>query len=325
MFEGNSSPPTLSTWQNIIYAGSIIEDLQVPFKASFSKSIGDGGNTLFWDEHWIGSDKLRNLFPRLFRLENIKEATIKNWTSYDGVNLSWMWDWTRQPSGRTAGELADLLCLLSSASMNPNGSETWRWSYNSNGFFTVKKLSEMIDEQMLNVSANQQSTCRNGLVPKKVEIFIWRLKKNRIPVRLDLDKRGVDLHSVRCPVCDDDLESVDHSILLCKCARDVWVRIYKWWGIGSFSCSSIESLLEDNGNIHLSRLGKSIWQAMKWTGAYLIWRNRNNSVFQKKSWNTPGALNEIQNLSFEWISGRFRGRSLDWLTWLSSPSTYLSM
>ncbi|XP_071694324.1 uncharacterized protein [Rutidosis leptorrhynchoides] len=42
---------------------------------------------------------------------------------------------------------------------------------------------------------------RHGIGNERLalEIFIWRVLKRRIPVRTELDKRGIDLKTVRCP------------------------------------------------------------------------------------------------------------------------------
>ncbi|XP_071739493.1 uncharacterized protein [Rutidosis leptorrhynchoides] len=148
--------------------------------------------------------------------------------------------------------------------------------------------------------------------------------KKRLPVKLELDRRGIDLHSVRCPLCDDDLESVDHSIIFCEHALDVWDRVFNWWNMGNFSNFSLLEIFNGKGNNVMSSFGRKVWQALLWIAAYLIWKNSNNMVFQGKSWNGPVALNEVQIKSFEWISYRSRGRSFDWLTWLSNPSSYLT-
>ncbi|GJU42534.1 RNA-directed DNA polymerase, eukaryota, reverse transcriptase zinc-binding domain protein [Tanacetum coccineum] len=40
--------------------------------------------------------------------------------------------------------------------------------------------------------------------------------RGRLPVKDELDKKGIDLHSVLCLVCDNAYESIDHEIVLCS-------------------------------------------------------------------------------------------------------------
>ncbi|XP_071727241.1 uncharacterized protein [Rutidosis leptorrhynchoides] len=229
-----------------------------------------------------------------------------------------IWEWVRQPSGRTLSEFHDLKLLLRDVKLSRDTKDSWKWSLAMNGLFTVKKLSSLIDAQVLGISNNNgEATCRNGLVPKKVELFVWHLLLNRLPVRLELDNRGINLHSVRCPVCDDGLESVEHSILSCRLAHDIWCRVFKWWNRGGLASLSLVELVRDSANIGL------IWQGVTWVTSCLIWKNRNNMVFQNKSWSAPVALCEIQAISFDWISCKYKEVKIDWNMWLTRPSFYL--
>ncbi|GJV97750.1 hypothetical protein Tco_1549327 [Tanacetum coccineum] len=40
------------------------------------------------------------------------------------------------------------------------------------------------------------------------------------PTKINLDMRDIDLDTLRCPVCDDDLESEDHIFAKCCIAVD---------------------------------------------------------------------------------------------------------
>ncbi|XP_071689850.1 uncharacterized protein [Rutidosis leptorrhynchoides] len=203
--------------------------------------------------------------------------------------------------------------------------DSWRWNSSSNGIFTVKKLSTIIEEQVYAEAYNHgEVTIRNALVPNKVEIFVWRTLKKRLPVRTELDKKGIDLDSVRCPLCEDDIETMEHSFVFCSHAQEVWNRVYRWWNLGNYAPYSINEMLRDFPSQVGSATGSRIWQAVVWVSAYLIWKNRNNMVFRGKRWNAPVALNEIQVLSFDWISGRAKGVNIDWNDWISNPSIYLA-
>ncbi|XP_071708041.1 uncharacterized protein [Rutidosis leptorrhynchoides] len=172
----------------------------------------------------------------------------------------------------------------------------------------------LIDEQLMVSVSVSEATMHNRLVPKKFEIFAWRATKKLLPVRTELDKKGIDLHSVRCPLCDDGLESVDHTLIFCKYAVETWDRIFKWWGFGNFSNLSVNEILKGNAPVSMSSLGKKVWQAVEWVCGYFIWRNRNNKVFRDTSWDAQVALNEIQIKSFDWISRRINRKKIDWLT-----------
>ncbi|XP_071689055.1 uncharacterized protein [Rutidosis leptorrhynchoides] len=237
-----------------------------------------------------------------------KSARVKERVSTGGS----LWEWTRTPLGRTRNELAEIEALIAPVPLDSSKPDSWRWSMSGNGIFMVKKLSFEIDLKTTGLTNGIFETMRNNYVPKKVEVFIWRAVKKRLPVLIELDKRGVNLNSVRCPICDDDLETVDHSLIFCKHVYDVWNRVYNWWNLGNFPTLTITEALNGGGISHATSKGKFLWQAVSWVCAYHIWKLRNDAVFKGKKWNVPVALNEIKIKSYEWISNRARGLNLDW-------------
>ncbi|XP_071738915.1 uncharacterized protein [Rutidosis leptorrhynchoides] len=186
------------------------------------------------------------------------------------------------------------MALLNVYTKQDRAMDSWMWNLASNGIFTTKKMASIIDEVILNNGSRpQDGFLKNNLVPSKVSIFIWRALKRRIPIRTELDKRGIDLDSVRCPLCDDDVETIEHSLLFCRHAMDIWVRVFKWWGLGAVSNLSINELFRGNCNRSLSPFMSKIWQSIEWTCGYMIWNNRNQKVFSNSSWSGSMGLMEI--------------------------------
>ncbi|GKA96791.1 RNA-directed DNA polymerase, eukaryota, reverse transcriptase zinc-binding domain protein, partial [Tanacetum coccineum] len=91
----------------------------------------------------------------------------------------------------------------------------FRWAWNRD--LRMRKL--IMDSSPLSYA---NATRWNKLVPIKVNIASWRIKNRRIPTRVNLDSRGIDLHSTRCPICDDDLEMEDHILVKCDVALNIW-------------------------------------------------------------------------------------------------------
>ncbi|XP_071694642.1 uncharacterized protein [Rutidosis leptorrhynchoides] len=321
--EGDSLHPTSSTtWSNIILAGCKLQEANVNFRNSFSRRICSDSTISFWNEKWIGNNTLRSTFPRLFMLEVQHDATIRDRIQVSSEGTVFKWVWSRAPTGRTRSELSNLINLLEGFEFS--NSDSWSCTFTSNGIFSVKSLTQAIEEQQAEYASDPE-TLRNNLAPKKLEVFVWRLLKRRLPVRVELDKRGLDLHSVRCPICDDGLETVEHTFIFCKQTMELWERVFGWWNSGHFNNLSLSELLRGNNVNASTNFGKKVWQSVEWVCAYFIWKCRNDLVFRNKKWNIPMALNEIQIKSFEWISHRSKGKKLDWHIWLSNPSLFLSM
>ncbi|XP_071717846.1 uncharacterized protein [Rutidosis leptorrhynchoides] len=243
--------------------GYDIEKLGVNFSNSFFKQIGNGIDTTFWEETWLGDKPLKNVFGRLFRLEADQQAAVSDRITWARGSWHANWSWVRMPSVRACDELQELSSLLNSYPKQGLTKDSWNWKLAANGIFATRKLSGLIDDMLLRDNRTRHETLRNFLVPLKVEIFIWRVLNGRIPVRIELDKRGIDLDSVRCPLCDDNVESTDHSMFFCRLSMDIWDMVYKWWNLGAVSNLSINEAFRGKCIRSLSVMGSFIWQAVE--------------------------------------------------------------
>ncbi|XP_071694404.1 uncharacterized protein [Rutidosis leptorrhynchoides] len=205
-----------STWSSIIAIGNQIEDFGVTFKGSFVRKISDGTSISFWGDIWLDNVALKDKYKRLARLESKLEAIVKERLPWNGSRVAVLWTWSRAPFGRAIDEISEIEEMLASITMEPELNDSWVWGSSNGGNFTTKNLTNFINAKTIGAGSNARETLKNNLVPKKVEVFIWRARKGRIPVHVELDKRWIDLHSVRCPLCDDDIESVDDSLFSCK-------------------------------------------------------------------------------------------------------------
>ncbi|GJV05822.1 RNA-directed DNA polymerase, eukaryota, reverse transcriptase zinc-binding domain protein [Tanacetum coccineum] len=76
-----------------------------------------------------------------------------------------------------------------------NCKDMWKWSLVEDDEFTVKELSRMIEEKIIVSDSVGQEMLWNKLVPKKVKKFVWRALRRRLLVRVELDRRGINLDS----------------------------------------------------------------------------------------------------------------------------------
>jgi hypothetical protein len=61
------------------------------------------------------------------------------------------------------------------------------------------------------------------LAPPRCKYFIWLASLNRCWTADRLARRGMD-HPDRCPLCDQQDETVQHILVACVFPRDVWFR-----------------------------------------------------------------------------------------------------
>ncbi|GJT71752.1 reverse transcriptase domain, reverse transcriptase zinc-binding domain protein [Tanacetum coccineum] len=217
-------------WYRIAKLKDDLSKIGIDLPLIFKKKIGDGCSTQFWLDTWLGGSPLKDTVPRLFRLDSNPSCLVCNrcptfqplthvssaathsaLTSTPPVGLTFNWPWSRPiRSSLELCELLELCNLVAHLRLSDNG-DLWECT----------------------------PTRWNTLLPLKVNIFIWRTTNKRLPARVNLDYRGIDLDSVCCPMCDDAIETEDHIFVSCPIAKDTWKCIADWWNIPSITIANL--------------------------------------------------------------------------------------
>jgi len=59
-------------------------------------------------------------------------------------------------------------------------------------------------------------------VPSKVSFFMWRLIKDRLPTRVNLHRRNVEINDPTCPFCTNQEEDAAHIFFSCNKILPLW-------------------------------------------------------------------------------------------------------
>ncbi|XP_071688100.1 uncharacterized protein [Rutidosis leptorrhynchoides] len=249
-------------WKEIIKAEKIADNLGSSFSSSISKCIGNGTTISFWHDTWIGSDILKSLFYRFYMLDSHKDASVAERISTINSTSVGNWNWTRSPSGRSLDDLMELNNLISTVSLSGRP-DSWKCSLDPSGIFTTYSLSKLINSLKYGIHSKSLSPSRNKFVPQKIFIFSWRVIQQKIPVRYELDKKGIDLHTILCPLCDQHIETIEHVLVNCHKANSIWSQLLVWWNQNNTLISNInDAIIYDQGFTHNS-IGSSLLQATK--------------------------------------------------------------
>ncbi|XP_071695376.1 uncharacterized protein [Rutidosis leptorrhynchoides] len=114
-----------------------------------------------------------------------------------------------------------------------------------------------------------------------------------------------------------DIETVKHILFSCQVAKDMWAKVLKWWGYNS-AIFEYEDIFNGTFGYVAHDHKRNRWQAVYWVVCYILWKNKNAKVFKKLE-TVPSLFNEVQVLSYDWISRRCKGHNMDWLQWFSHP------
>ncbi|KAL4591700.1 hypothetical protein LXL04_004671 [Taraxacum kok-saghyz] len=161
-----------------------------------------------------------------------------------------------------------------------------------------ERLERWIDDQVL--PGGLVKTRWSKLVPRKVNIFIWRVRLARLPTRKALRDRGIDLISMGCPICVEEVETTDHLFFACPVAVDVWILVLRWLQVQPVYVRDTNTLFDWLDNVKLSRDKRDVLEAVVSTTLWMIWRYRNDVVYEGNMIRKSLLFDCIREFSFSW-------------------------
>ncbi|GJZ03380.1 putative RNA-directed DNA polymerase, eukaryota, reverse transcriptase zinc-binding domain protein [Tanacetum coccineum] len=285
---------------SLFKAPSLVIDMLESLRRRFFWGFNDsqrGINWVKWDSILAGV-KDGGLGVGSIFAKNLSFLCKWKWRLYTEKDALWLvdglwrgkWSWRVPPKGRSLDDISSLITLMENFHLNPLDLDKWSWMGDASGQF------------------------------KRASI-------DRLPTRSNLAKRGVDLSSVLCCLCNREVETLDQYFISCPRVITIWRKIWSWWNLTSppvFPSFSIQDIAKGwvktsdcsrtnkvlNGVLHCS-----LWSIWKW-------RNRVSHV---DSDSTPTIIEEdifpaIQRISKTWMSARLKSPLANWNNWISRPS-----
>ncbi|GJW06731.1 RNA-directed DNA polymerase, eukaryota, reverse transcriptase zinc-binding domain protein [Tanacetum coccineum] len=156
-----------------------------------------------------------------------------------------------------------------------------------------------------------------GLVPGN------GLALNKLPSRVNLDRKGIDMDSVLCPICCSDVESVNHVFFTCEMANGLWSLLARWWEVDIPICSNFMDWCSWIDSSHLSAKAKCVLDGVGGSILWAIWRFRNQVIFSATPPLKATLWDFIVSHSFLWISSRNPKFNIRWVDWLKNPLLFI--
>ncbi|GJU83876.1 RNA-directed DNA polymerase, eukaryota, reverse transcriptase zinc-binding domain protein, partial [Tanacetum coccineum] len=145
----------------------------------------------------------------------------KRWAHTNGVWRG-VWMWRIPPCGRSLDDVSSLCSLISDLSLSSEGFDKWQWALDASGVLNVKTLSNLIQDKLLADGNLGNHHTWNSWVPNKVNVCVWRASLDRLPSRVNLVNKGVNLVSKLCPFCELEDETLKHCLIKCSHVQTLW-------------------------------------------------------------------------------------------------------
>ncbi|GJT69517.1 RNA-directed DNA polymerase, eukaryota, reverse transcriptase zinc-binding domain protein [Tanacetum coccineum] len=188
--------------------------LNINIDTIFKKLVRNGELTSFWNDRCIGDSPLKFAIGRLYALDTDESCSVSSRYHSFAQALC------------TDGIGEDLLVV------GPNPLN----------LLNLKSL-QPICASLMGTTFGLASSTTKGFSVLVVNILSWRIGQKRLPTRLNLDHRGIDLDSLLCPCCNEDQESAFHLFRAYEVASSLWEAVFSWWGLTIPSMDTVEDII----------------------------------------------------------------------------------
>ncbi|GKC14551.1 RNA-directed DNA polymerase, eukaryota [Tanacetum coccineum] len=110
-----------SPWLDIIQDLHSLKSKGIDLMQFIRKKVGNGENTSFWDENWTGDDIFKNIYPRLYALEENKSISVADKLCHSSL----VHTFRRLPRGGVEEVQLDSLRTHMSDVILPNMADHW--------------------------------------------------------------------------------------------------------------------------------------------------------------------------------------------------------
>nr|GEY65801.1 RNA-directed DNA polymerase, eukaryota [Tanacetum cinerariifolium] len=154
---------------------------------------------------------LHDTFPRIFALETDKQSTV-------AVKIAQVDGTFRRPvrGGLEQDQFNNLISFIDSVSLFFS-QDMWVCNASGDGSFRVKDIRNLIDDLIL--PSWTEPTRWVKFIPIKINIFVWRARRDYLPTRSNLVRKGVFMDSNACPICGAYEEDIHHILFQCDLAQ----------------------------------------------------------------------------------------------------------
>ncbi|GKA36264.1 RNA-directed DNA polymerase, eukaryota [Tanacetum coccineum] len=163
-------------------------------------------------------------------------------------------------SGIESEQWDHLLDSLEGVMLSPS-EDRWSWDLNGSGEFSVASARRYIDNNRLPDISSKTRWIKE--VPIKVNVHAWKVRINGLPTRWNISRRGIDIPSILCPLCETGVESSKHLFFNCSVVRAIFRRVCIWWDVSYMELDSFDEWISWITNLRLPSKHKRLLEGVQ--------------------------------------------------------------
>jgi hypothetical protein len=248
------------------------------FSSHIHFEVGLGSRVSFWHDRWCSDRPLKELFPRLFEFSLNQADTVDSVLVPQGMGQSRVWNilFERDFNDWEMDQVMTFFSLLHFHT--PRGDEVDKlvWGPSRKGTFDSRSFYQVLHNPP-DLCFPWKSIWRVK-APPRVAFFMWTATWGRILTCDNLKRKGFVLASWCC-MCKNTEETVDHLLIHCWFARQLWIFVFQSVGINWVLPHHVPEMLFGWWN-WFGKRSSGVWNLIPSCLMWTIWRERNKRTFE---------------------------------------------
>ena len=173
--------------------------------------------------------------------------------------------------------------LLSTVVLQQDVEDSHVWQLSTCGQYTTRSAYKAL--LIGSVQFKSWEKIWKSWAPGKCKFFMWTVAHDRCWTTDQLARKGLP-HPATCPLCDQTQETIDHLLVSCVFARQMWFTMLQKFGQQVLAPGLDEESFEDWWANASERVAGQVQKGLNSIiilGAWNLWNHRNCCVFDGAS------------------------------------------
>ena len=241
-------------------------------------------------------------YPRLFLISEQQNQLIQQMGGYKDGEWEWNLSWRRPLFDNEITMAVNFLKDVERSVIQQNGRDAWVWMADPSGSYSVQSAYKVMRGPVVDgIKDRAFEELWQLKIPTKYAVFAWRLLRDRLPTRINLHRRQIDILDRHCPFCSREEEEAGHLFFHCNRIIPIWWESLSWVNkSAAFPKDPRQHFLQHGDILNEGRRAtrwKCWWEAVTWT----IWQQRNKIVFSNETFDSNKLIGEAAFLLWTWL------------------------
>jgi len=265
-----------------------LRELLPLYRAITTISIGNGRNTSFWHDVWLGDESLADRFPLL--LSHCKSTTrsVQNMCE-TGLQQHLV---PRLSTAATA-ELVQVQEIMANTQLSTAPDRRLSPMIALDGKLQTSTLYKLLKSSQGEPDATAKFIWSSS-TPPRVQFFGWLLVHDRVQSKTNLHRRKI-VDAVVCDLCGDCPETATHLIFECPVASSFWRTVGVQVPAG-FCVSSLHQLPKP------AHVPSKHFETLILLCCWQIWKRRNGVIFRQEDMSLQQLIASCRSESKVWAA-----------------------